>query len=259
MEQFRLVVEVKGFDRVLYKESAHWDKCILSMIDGSSRSGIIEIWENDVDTLEKLQAAVVNVKERLERLVLSIEWAYGHELKWEIAKRYVPSLVDKNNILEITESLKIQDQVDLQAAPREAPAAMPQVPLEAKRWIQIWVEACKLGEYVEEQLRRQYLIIEELWNEFHGTFDAQSRADKKQIKLIRDFVSHANCSNQDIVALIEQDLPTAVLVINGVKKVAFQRTVEHRNYISRFEVKSRKIARTLVDMKMRQFGVISGV
>lgn len=257
MEEFRLVVEVEGFDRVLYKEPANWGKCNLSQIDCST--AIIEVWENDIDSLEKLKATAVNLKEKIERLILSIEWAYGHELKWKISKIYAPSFVEQNNILEITESLRMQDQVDSQVAPREVPTEMPQIPLEAKRWIQIWVEACKLGEYVEEQLRRQYLIIEELWNEFNSTFDAQSKADKRQIKLIRDFVSHASCNNVDIVTLIEPDIPTAVHVVNGVKRVAFQRTVEHRNYISRFEVKSRKIARTLVDMKMRQFGSVSGI
>lgn len=257
MEELRLIVEIEGFDRVLYKETAHWDKCTLSMIDDSSAR--LEIWENDIDTPEKLQTAAVQVKEKLKRLILSIEWTYGQELKTKIIKVYAPSFVDENNILEITESLKIKDQVSLQVEPREVPAAMPEVPLEAKRWIGIWVEACKLGEYVEEQLRRQYLIIEELWSEFHGSFDAQIRADKKRVKLVRDFVSHANCNNPDIIALVEPDLPSAVIVVNGGKRVTFQRTGEHRNYISRFEVISRELSRSLVDMKMRQFGNVSGV
>ena len=136
---------------------------------------------------------------------------------------------------------------------------MPEVPLGAERWIGIWVEACKLGDYVEEQLRRQYLIIEELWSEFQGGFDAQTRINKKQVKLIRDFVSHANCNNPDIIALVEPDLPSAVVVVNGAKRVTFQRTVEHRNYISRFEVVSRDLARFLVDKKMLQVGKVSGV
>lgn len=257
MEEFRIIVEIDGFDRVLYKKTANWNKCTLSVISNSSAK--LEIWEDGIDTPEKLQAAIFNVREKMERFILSIEWTYGHELKPKITEIHAPTFVDENNILEISESLKLQVQVEADVAPREVPAAIPQVPLEAKRWIQIWVEACKLEEYVEEQLRRQYLIIEELWNDFKDSFDAQSVADKKRVKLIRHFVSHANCDNPNIIALVESDLPSAVLIVNGRKRVAFQRTVEHRNYISRFEVKSREIARSLVNMKMREFGNVSSV
>ena len=257
MNELRLIVEIGGFDRVLYKEAAHWDKCTLSMIINSSAR--FEIWENDIDTPEKLQTAIVQVEEKLKRLILSIEWTYGRELKTKTIKVSAPSFVDEKNILEIVESLKLEDRVSSQFEPRKVPTAIPEVPLEAKRWIDIRVEACKLTEYVEEQLRRQYLIIEELWDEFKSTLDASIHEDKKRVKLIRDFVSHASCDNPKIIALVEPDLPSAVIVINGGKGVSFQRTVEHRNYISRFEVTSREIARSLVDMKMRQFGNVSVV
>jgi hypothetical protein len=257
MKELRFIVEIEGFDRVLYKETAQWDKCTFSMND--TRTAYVEIWEDDIDTPEKLQTAAIQIKEKLRRLVLSIEWAYGRELKIKTIDVHAPSFIDDKNLLDISESLELGDQINLQVEPRNVPMVMPEVPIEAERWIGIWVEAIKLGDYVEEQLRRQYLIIEELWSEFQSSFDAPARADIKRVKLIRDFVSHASCNNADIIGLVEPDLPSAVVIVDGAKTVAFQRTVEHKNYISRFEVVSRELARSLVDIKMRQFGNVCGV
>lgn len=257
MEELRLIVEIEGFDRVLYEETAQWDKCLLSMTDIPTAH--VEIWENDINTPQRLQIAAVKVKEKLRRLVLSLEWAYGRELRTKIINVCAPSFKDDKNILDISESLELNDQLGTQIEPRKVPMVMPEVPLEAERWIGIWVEASKLSDYVEEQLRRHYLIIEELWSEFQSSFDAPTRADKKRVKLIRDFVSHASCNNVDIIALVEPSLPSAVVIENGAKRVAFQRTVEHRNYVSGFEVISRELARSLVGMKMRQFGTVSSV
>ncbi len=42
MGEYRLIAEIEGFDRVLYEETAKWDKCTLSMND--SPSAQVEIW-----------------------------------------------------------------------------------------------------------------------------------------------------------------------------------------------------------------------
>jgi hypothetical protein len=256
-DELRLVVEIRGFDRVLYKEPAQWDKCKFSM--NENLTAHLEIWECNIDSPEKLHSAVVQAKEKLRRLILSIEWAYGHELVSRVTNVYPPSFANEEDILNISESLDLIDRIITQVEPREVPIVMPEVPLEAGRWVGIWVETNKLSDYVEEQLRRQYLIIEELWDEFQSTLDASIRADKKRVKLIRDFVSHASCDNPNVIALVEPDLPSAVITVNGTKSVAFQRNVEHRNYISRFEVISRKLASSLVNMKMLQYGNVYGV
>ena len=54
-------------------------------------------------------------------------------------------------------------------------------------------------------------------------------------------------------------LSSAINVENCKKYASFSRTAEHRNYIAKFEAKSSKIARALVDHKMRQLGVVNGV
>jgi hypothetical protein len=123
----------------------------------------------------------------------------------------------------------------------------------------MWTEANKLQAYVEEQLRRHYLIIEELWGEFQHTFGADVGERKKRVKLIRDFVSHESCCKRDVIALVESDLASAVVSVQGKKRVRFLRNVEHRNFVGRFEVISRGLARSLVDMKMQQFGGVAPV
>ncbi len=256
MGELRFVVEIAGLDRVLYEEPAHWEQCLLSMKETSKAH--VELWEAGIDTPQDLKSATVRLNEKLHRLVLAFEWAYGRELSIKIIDIRAPSF-DEENIAVVVESINLCDQSSTQVKPRKVPKVMPEVPLEAARWITMWTEAIKLGDYVEEQLRRHYLIIEELWEEFQNTFDTAIRADKKRVKLIRDFVSHDSCGNPKIIALVEPDLPSAVVNVNGKKRVSFLRTVEHRNYVSRFEVISRSLARSLVDMKMQQFGGVSGV
>jgi len=257
MEELRLVFEIDGFDRVLYGDTAKWDGLSLSVIDKGK--GLLEAWSGNVDNAEQVKDELIKLREKAQRFILAVEWAYGHELDYKITKVFVPSVIKDEGLLEIKEKLSVYDQVEISVAPRKVPELAPQVPLQAARWIQIWVESKKLGEYVEEQLRRQYLIIEELWQDAHHIFDAAKIEEKRKVKLIRDFVSHAKCSNQDIVSLIENDLPSSIQLENGKKYASFSRTVEHRNYISRFEVKSREIARALVDHKMQQLGVVNGV
>jgi hypothetical protein len=257
MGELRYIVEIDGFDRILYEESAHWEKCLLAMEDISKAH--VEIWESGVDTPQELEFATVRIKEKLHRLVLALEWTYGRELQIKVIKVSAPSFGDDANPTVLAESIEFRDQPSTQVKPRKVPPVMPEVPLEAERLVVMWKEVNKLGDYVEEQLRRHYLIIEELWDEFQNSFDANDHAHMKQVKLIRDFVSHAVCDNKAVIALVEPNLPSAVVTVKGEKRVTFLRTVEHRNYVAQFEVVSRKLARSLVDMKMRQFGRVAGV
>jgi hypothetical protein len=256
MEKLRIIGEIEGFDRVLYEDCAEWDNFSLSVVDNGKAT--FEAWVQ-VDDIDKLQDGILFTNDQIKQFLLSVEWAFGHELRYTIKDTIAPSFITDANIIEVQEKLKIKDHATDTVTPRKAPKTIPQVPLEAKRWIQVWVECTKLSGYVEEQLRRQYLIIEELWQELHHIFDENKRAEKRTVKLIRDFVSHASCENKDIVSLVENDLPSAVHIINGKKQVSFQRTVEHRNYISRFEVTSREMARDLVNCKMKQLGIVSSV
>ncbi|HUU41930.1 MAG TPA: hypothetical protein VMW42_13425 [Desulfatiglandales bacterium] len=226
MEELRVIGEIDGFDRVLYKSPAQWDNFSLSVVESGKAK--FEAWADQIDNIDKLNSEITGIKDRIEQFILSVEWEYGHELSYKITDIIAPAFTTDANLLEIRETLNVEDHVTNTVVPRKVPKTLPQVPLEAKRLIQIWVECTKLSGYVEEQLRRQYLIIEELWQEFHHIFDANKWAEKRQVKLIRHFVSHASCDDPAVVSLIEHDLPSALELVNGNKQVSFKRTVCNR-------------------------------
>jgi len=232
MNQVRIIGEIEGFDRILYETTVHWGNFSLSAVHQGKAT--FEAWADGIERIENTSTAITTLIEQVERFILSVEWSYGHELKYTVKNILAPAFASEEILLEISENLRLKDDAIIKVAPREIPQTIPQIPLEAKRWIHIWVESTKLSDYVEEQLRRQYLIIEELWQELDHTFDPIQRLEKKNIKLIRHFVSHASCNDPEVVALVENDLPSALEMVNGKKQVRFKRTVEHRNYIARF-------------------------
>lgn len=256
MDELRLIYKIEGFNFV-YKSQAEWENFKLSKIEDGK--GIVEAWAYGIDDIEKLQKTKAKLKEKVESFILAIEWNYGCELNYSKSKTIYPLLFQKDNTSELDEKLELEDMAVYYLADRNIPEEIPQVPIEAKKWIKIWLECSKFDEYVEEQLRRYYLIIEELWDEFNHKFDQTTKVEKNKIKLIRDFVSHAYCENKDIISLVEYNLPSAVKIIKQKKRIIFQRTDEHRNYIAPVAGKSKEIARKLISFKMKQFGNVSGV
>ena len=254
MNEVRIIGEIEGFDRVIYESSANWNNFSLSIINNGKAK--FETWLSEINTPEEVSDAITLLSAQLQRFLLSVEWQYGHELKCNIEKILEPPFYSGS---VLRDKLTVRDHPIIEVKPRKAPQDIPQIPLEAERWVRIWVECSRFRGYVEERLRRHYLLIEELWQELHHIFNASQRAEKKEIKLIRDFVSHASCDNPDVIVLIESSLPSAVEMVSGKKQVRFQRTDEHRNYIARFETKSSEMARSLVDKKMLQFGIVSRV
>lgn len=250
MNQVKVTGVINGFDGALYKSIARWDNFILyEVFNGSAK---FEAWADEVDTIDRVENAVVVLEELIMRFILSVEWLLGRKLIYVIDNIEKPVFASENASIELVDRIYAKDSCEIELVSRKIPNNIPQLPLEAKRWILIWVEASQFNDYVEEQLRRHYLIIEELWQELHHIFDKSQKEEKKKIKLIRDFVSHAHLDNVDIISLVKNDLPSAY--DEEKNRVQFKRTTEHRNYISQFEVKSRQIARALVEEKIKQLG-----
>lgn len=261
MSELRVAIRLHGLDRVVYDQTAQWDGCSFMSIDASS--ALVEMWEGNIHDHSEMQSALHSISEKLRRLILALEWTYGHKLKKEVdkTKTITPAFGSaKDLILEVESAIAISAKVTFDVPPRKIPPHMPEIPVEASRWVTLWVETGKLSEYVEEQLRRHYLIIEELWDELHGALGPKESEQHKRVKLIRDFVSHARCDNKNVITLVESDLPSAVVYdASGNKRVAFDRSIEHRNFVSRFEVVARGLARSLVEMKMQRLGIVRGV
>ncbi len=133
------------------------------------------------------------------------------------------------------------------------PDKMPSIPLECERWVLTWSEVQGLPQkHVDEQLKREYLILEELWADY-----TPSRKDDKlfeDIKLIRNFVSHPICDRTNVVKLVSQELSSASMTYRGKPAVRYERqNIDHRNYVCRYEALAHAFARQLIEKEISKF------
>ena len=253
MNEVRIVVEVKGFNWRLLQEKAVWDNFQFSMPD--EENGIIEAWIENIEVAEKVKPALKSLEERITRFVLALELKVCRELKWKVTQTTLPPYLTDNENIQLSDHVELTDKVTCSAAGGAPPSQFPEIPIEAERWVQTLVEACKFHGYVDEVFRREFFIIEELWNEFSLSFSPQERDERKNLKRIRDFISHGLCRNPDVIALVRQGLPQAFHSDNNGEYVRFERNIEHRNFIARFQSKTREFARKLVELKLAQLGL----
>ena len=250
MGSIEITYEIKGFDRLLYTAPAHWDNCILEMDENLIASVIFRV--DGVEDKNQLKNARKRIKEKLKSLVLAFEWKYAHELEWRQVNECIPVKFQNTEGLALESSINCEDKADCDVKPRKPPEEIPQVPLECERWIKTITEAHKLSDYVEEQLRRYYLIIEELWGELKSLYDEDTQDKITLVKLVRDFVSHDSCKNPRIRELVKPSLPSSIIDING-ERVRFLRNVEHRDFVAKYATIAHEIAKSLVNKKMEQF------
>lgn len=138
-------------------------------------------------------------------------------------------------------------------SPAPLPQRMPSVPLILKRHIINIVQAEELDAYSEhyedEQLKRWFLIIEEL--ETHN--DSQIY---KNLRSARNFVSHPTSNAPETVEFIKKELPSSVYVNSCKKEEArYQRDdPTHRGFVSKYEVMARQLARGLIEKEILKEG-----
>jgi hypothetical protein len=244
--------ELSGFDRILYNSPAQWENCTFKMNEKLIAS--VRIWEEGIESYDELRDSAAKIEWRLKSLILALEWKYGRELKYRIREIIEPPLENEN--IAVRDITCIEDEVNVDISPQTPPLNMPQAPLQCERWIKTLIEANRLSDFVEEQLKRQYLIIEELWDDFASEYNAEEHKNVKSVKIIRHFVSHESCNDRTIVNFIEPLLPSAI-INNGIKKkVRFLRNIEHRNFVAQFEIIAREIARSLIQKKIAQFSAL---
>ena len=180
MGQVTVIGEIEGFVRTLYTAPATWGDVSLSVINNGKAE--VQVTIGNIDTDLEIPRATELAKEQIERFILAAEWSLGHELRYNITKTTTDGVRISSPDFVINERLGVSDSIELEILPTSPPSVLPELPLEAKRWIQIWTEATKFHGFVEEQLRRQYLIIEELWQEHHHIFTVEQKAEKRRVK-----------------------------------------------------------------------------
>lgn len=246
--RLEVTYEITGFDRVMYDTTAMWPGCEFAMV--SADKGKVRFWEEGVTTSEQLQAAKDRIRDKLKAFTLALQLERRRLLHVSPPIVKDPQLPSDGLTLTASANLDIRLNAEVIHAPRLPPRSMPSAPLECERWILTLAEAASFEGFVEEQLRRHFLIIEELWPEFVHEFDDAPKRDYHEIRLIRNFVSHPVCEDKHVVTFIAKHFPKGIQKIDGKDMAVFQRKVTHRNFVARFEVKSRGLAGLLVEKKV---------
>lgn len=138
-------------------------------------------------------------------------------------------------------------------SPAPLPQKMPLVPLILKRHILNIVQAEELDvnseHYEDEQLKRWFLIIEEL--------EAQQNVQTyKDLRSARNFVSHPTSNATETIMFLKRELPSSVYVNScGQEEARYQRDdPTHRAFVSKYKTMARKWAKGLVEKEILSKG-----
>jgi len=129
------------------------------------------------------------------------------------------------------------------------PQKMPKVPLFLKRHILTAIQAEELDGYPEyyedEQLKRWFLIIEELGVDI-------SRQEYEDLRSARNFVSHPTSNKLETIAFLKREIPSSVYLNSDGKEEAryLRDDPTHRAFVSKYQTLARRLAKELVKRKI---------
>ncbi len=253
MKKLEITYEITGFDRVLYDKSPSWKNCIFKM-DEKNRANLC-IWEENINDQNHLELAEKILKEKVRAFVLAMEFQFMLPLTCRMISIEKPTIAIGNTVY-CYDTVILSSETEAICHPSDPPSEIPRLPIECEKWVITLAETHIFGNFVEEQLKREYLIIEELWDEFKNEFSVPDQRMADNLKFIRNFVSHAVCGKQKTAEFIcnDSNCPATAISISqqtGKPVVKFLRNdINHRNYIALYEVKARDIARRLVEKKI---------
>ena len=246
-DALEITYHIRGFRQIVYKPTPEWPDCIFEQ--DANFDVMLSITERGLTTETDLGSLLMLIDARVRQLVLAWEFQYGRRLQLSRDNIAWPSFPQEVGSNTAAGGIVFGDQAEAQVALAPPPGAMPQMPLGAERWIRTFAEAGDFSGYQEEQLRRYYLIIEELWDTYALRFDPADQAASKRIGLIRHFVSHVECGGQEVVKFISEQLPSSAVSGRNLPTVRFDRlSAEHRNFVGRNVPDSERIARKLIEL-----------
>lgn len=245
---------ISGFRLELYVPPPQWEGCIFEQDD--QHDVTLSFLDFVVSSKEEFQDFLRITAIRVQRLVLALELKLGHRLVLSRISASSPIFDGNDGNPVIEEGFVVSSSCDALIVYAPAPTAMPQAPLAAKRWIKTFAEAGDFTNHVEEQLRRHYLVIEELWSTYSHQFGDGDHDLIGKIKLVRDFVSHPLCTSQKVVGYVSGHLPGAVVTGSSPLTVRFDREDQaHLAFVARHEVDSGRLARSLVELAIGDLSV----
>lgn len=241
---------IRGVRQTVYVPAPEWPGCTFEQADNFDIT--LRITEAGLTPDTDLGSLIEFVDVRVGQLVLAWELRYGRRLQLTRRNTALPSFPQNGGTAEISDTVMLSDRAEAEIVLAPPPEQMPQVSLRAERWIRTFAEAGDFPDYPEEQLRRHYLIIEELWETYMSTFDADDQAKREDIGLIRHFVSHVECNHEKVVQFISARLSSAVVAGRSRPTVRFDRlSVEHRNFVGRHVPDSERTARELIELAIK--------
>ncbi|MGB5157778.1 hypothetical protein [Desulfobacterium sp. N47] len=134
-------------------------------------------------------------------------------------------------------------------SPVPFPQRMPSVPLVLKRHILNVIQAEELDGYSEhyedEQLKRWFLVVEELEVEI-------SSQEYKDLRSARNFISHPMSRAKETIAFLKREIPSSVYLNSDKKEEArYSRdNPTHRAVVSKYQTVARSWAKKLIEREI---------
>lgn len=236
---------LSGLDRILYSRPPEWPEGTFEQT--TEFEGRLVLVRDFISNVSDLEIAIRQMDLQAERFRWAISRRTLRPLGLRLEKWEGPSF-DPAGIASARSSGVFADEAEGHVLPRPPPAKMEQLPEAAARWILTLAEASTFDGYPDEVIKRLQLLIEELLTEHGACLHAEQRELAKQVKFVRDFVSHPELDRGLGRSFIATNLPSAIVREQPRLKVRFDRTnVEHRNFVGRYEVLARDLANPLLD------------
>ena len=134
-------------------------------------------------------------------------------------------------------------------SPVPLPQRMPSVPLVLKRHILNVIQAEELDgdseHYEDEQLKRWFLVVEEL------EVDISSQ-EYKDLRSARNFVSHPTSNAKETIAFLKREIPSSVYLNSDKKEEAryLRDDPTHRAVVSKYQMVARSWAKRLIEREI---------
>lgn len=244
---------LRGLDRMLYHVAPCWREG--TFVQEREDSGSLVLRADGILSAAALVDAIQAADQIAERFRLAISKRIGCPLTLTLEKSEEPSF-GPPGILRAHARIRVSASAKGTVLPRDPPEKIEQIPEAAARWILTLTEAKSFGAHPDEVLKRLYLLIEELQDEYAPHLNEEQRSALSEVKCLRDFVSHSTCKSQSLCAFVAAHLPSAVVSTDPMR-VRFDRTnIEHRNFVGRYDPKARDIVGTLLDAAIAALAIV---
>ena len=250
---------------VFYEEATvSWDKAEFTSSKGFT--GHLKLWEDDIEP-EDVWEELKKLEERAESCRVALRYRGNCNIifirkdypTYHFDDRSFPLRSEKEFAI-FTEYMRgeresfgtvhivmppIMLQMTEHLSPTRLPQNMPTIPSDLHRMAETLVAADELSKYPDLVMKLAFIILEDL----KGLSNLD--VDEVNMKHVRDFVSHPICGNQQLIAFIDAELPSA-RVTEGVQ---FRRNDrEHIAFVAKYAYPALQRAKALVEEKVRSEG-----